>query len=105
MHDGAGLRVPDDGTPGHLDIQGLPVLAVAALALAVGAVARHVFAFIPKVHQRGHIIIHSENHVAAATAVAPVRAAGRHVLLSVEGHRPIPALAGVDADAGLIDKR
>ena len=105
VHDGAGLGVADDGAARDLNIQGVPVLAVAALAHAVGAVAGDIFALIAKVHQRGHVLVHGEDDVAAAAAVAAVGAARRHVFFTVKGHRPVAALAGVDSNAGLIDKR
>ena len=104
VHDGAALRIADDGAARDLDIQGLPVLAVAALARAVGAVAGDVLALVAEVHQGRHVLVHAEDHIAAAAAVAPVRAARCHVFFTVKGHRPVAALAGVNRDAGLVNK-
>ena len=104
VHDGAGGRVAHEGAARHLDIQGVAVLAVAALAHAVCAVAGHIFALVAKVHERGHVVVHDKDHVAPASAVAAVGAARRDILLPVEGHRAVAALAGVDADARFIHK-
>ncbi len=52
------------------------------------------------------MIVHNEDHIAAASAVAPSGTARRDVLLAVERDRPRPpALAGVNADACFIYKR
>ena len=93
------LRVPHHRAPGHLDDQVRPVLAGAALALAVHAVFRHVLALVPEVHQGG-----LQDHAAPPAAVAAVGAAGGHVLLPVEGHRAVAAVARLDCDAGGIHK-
>ena len=83
LDDLLGLRVPDDGAPGDLQDQIGPVLAGAALAGAVHAVFRHILALIAEVHEGGHVVVGHHHHVAAPAAVAPVGAAGRHVLLPV----------------------
>ena len=105
MHDGPGFGIPYDGAPGHLYIQGLPVLAVAAFALAVGSVARHVFALISEVHKGGHIVVYNKDHIAATAAVAAVRTACGHIFFPMKGHGSVSAFAGVDAYPGLIHKR
>ena len=105
MHYCAGLGIAHYRAAGDLDIQRLPVLAVAAFALTVHAVAGRVLALISEVHQCGHIIVNNKNNVSAAPAVATVGAACRDVLLAVERDRAVSALAGVDADARLINKR
>ena len=105
VHDRAGLGIAHYRAAGDFDIQRLPVLAVAALALTVHAVAGRVLALISEVHQCGHIIVNNKNNVAAAPAVATVGAAGGDVLLAVERDRAVSALAGVDTDARLINKR
>ena len=105
MHDRAGLGIAHYRAAGDLDIQRLSVLAVAALALTVHTVAGSVLALISEVHQRGHIIVNNKNNVAAAPAVASVGTAGRNILLAVKRYCAVPALAGVDADARLINKR
>ena len=105
MHDGIGLRVAHQRAARDLDIQRLTVLAVAALALAVGAVSRHIFSFVPEIHQCGHVIIHHKYDIAAAAAVTAVRSAGRHIFLPVKGNRTVSALAGVYGDPRFIYKR
>ena len=98
------LGVPHHRAPGNLDDQILPVLAGAALALAVHAVGRHVLALVPEVHQGGHVLVDLQNHAAPPAAVAAVGAAGGHVLLPVEGHRAVAAIARLHRDAGGIHK-
>ena len=105
VHDRAGLGIAHYRAAGDFDIQRLPVLAVAALALTVHAVAGRVLALISEVHQCGHIIVNNKNNVAAAPAIAPVGAAGGDVLLAMKRNCAVPALAGVDTDARLINKR
>src|SRR5699024_6830511 len=104
LDDLLGLRVPDDGAPGDLQDQIGPVLAGAALAGAVHAVFRHIFALIAEVHEGGHVVVGHHHHVAAPAAVAPVGAAGRHVLLPVEGDHPVAPVAGAHGDLGGIYK-
>ena len=94
----AGGGIPDDGAPGHLEEQVLPVPAGAAVAAPGGAVARHVFPLIAEVHQGGHVIVHGDHHVAPAAAVAAVRAAGGHIFFPVEGDHAVSAAAGADGD-------
>ena len=105
LDDLPGLRVPDDGAPGHPQDQVGPVLAGAALALAVHAVFGHILALIAKVHQGGHVVVHRDHHVAAPSAVAAVRAAGGHIFLPVKGDHAVAAVAGTDGDARGIYKR
>ena len=95
-----GVGVPYHGAQGHLDDQILPILAGAALALAVHAVARSVFALVAEVHQGGHMAVHLEEDVSSPASVAAVGPAGGHVLLPVEGHGPVAAVAGLDGDFG-----
>ena len=105
LDDLPGLRVPDDGAPGHPQDQVGPVLAGAALALAVHAVFGHILALIAKIHQGGHVVVHRDHHVAAPAAVAAVRAAGGHIFLPVKGDHAVAAVAGTDGDARGIYKR
>ncbi|MPM95947.1 hypothetical protein SDC9_143103 [bioreactor metagenome] len=51
LNDFVGFRVPDHRAPGHLDEQGLPVLAGAAAAAAGLAAGSGVLALIAKIHQ------------------------------------------------------
>ena len=72
-------------------IRASAVLSGALLAGTVAAVLRHVFALVAEVHQGGHLVIHLQDHIAPPAAVAPVGTAGRHVFLSVKGHRAVAA--------------
>ena len=98
------LRVPHQGTPGDPDDEVRAVLAGLAATLAVHAVGGYVFALVAEVHQGGHAVVHLQNDGTALAAVAAVRAAGRHVFFTVEGHHAVAAVAGFDGDAGLIDE-
>jgi hypothetical protein len=105
VHDCPGFGIANYGSSGNFYIQGLAVLAEAALALTVRAVTGHVFSFISKVHQCGHIVVYSKNDITAATAIAAVRAASRNVLFSMESHGAISAFTCNNAYPGLINKR
>ncbi len=48
--------------------------------------------------------VHPQDDVPAAPSVSAVGAAGGHVLLPVEGHRPAAAGARPNGDAGGVDK-
>jgi len=104
LDDLAAFGVPHQRAPGHADGQALAVLAGLAAALAVHAVAGHVFALVAEVHQRGHVVVHLQDDGAAVAAVAAVRAAGGDVFLPVEGHRAVAAAAGPHGDPGLINE-
>ena len=98
------LRIPDHGAPRHFQDQGSAVFAGALLAGAVAAVLGDVFALVAEVHQGGHAVVYLQDHVAAAAAVAAVRAAGCHVFFPVKGHRAVAAGPGLDQDAGGVDE-
>ena len=83
---------------GDADDQIVPVLAGAALALAVRAVFRRIFALVAKVHQGGHMGVGAEDNIPSPAAVPAVGAAGGHVLLPVEGHTAVPAVPRADSD-------
>ena len=100
----AGLRIPDQGPPGHFDDDVGAVFAAAALAGAIVAVGRHILALHAEIQQGGQVVIHLKDHIAALAAVAAVRAAGRHVFFPVEGHGAVAALAGFDKDFSNIYK-
>lgn len=74
--------------------------ACAALAALVGG----VLALITEVHQSGEVVVHDEDDVAAPAAVAAVRAASGHELLTMEAHCAVAALAGMEPDGGDVDK-
>ena len=50
------------------------------------------FALITEVHQSGEVVVHDEDDVAAPAAVAAVRAASGHELLTMEAHCAVAAL-------------
>ena len=104
VHDRAAVRVAQQGAARHADVQALAHAAGAALALTVGAVGGHVFALVAKIHERGHVVIHFKDDVAAAPAVTAVRPAGSHVFLAVEGHRAVAAVARAHGDGHFINK-
>ena len=104
LDDLIGLRVPDQGTPGHPDDQGFAVLAGLALAGAVHAVLGGILALVAEIHQGGEVVVHLQNNVAAVAAVAAVRAAGGNVFLPVEGHAAVAAVSCLHGDPGLVYK-
>ena len=52
----------------------------------------------------GEVVVHDEDDVAAPAAVAAVRAASGHELLTMEAHCAVAALAGMEPDGGDVDK-
>ena len=104
VHDRAAVGIAQQRAARHTDAQTLAHAAGAALVLTVGAVGGHVFALVAKIHERGHVVVHLEDDVAAASAVAAVRAAGSHVFLAVEGHRAVAAVACTHGDGHFINK-
>ena len=104
MHDGAAVRVAQHGAARDLEDDALAVLAGAALALPGLAVPGHELALVAEVHERGHVVVHGKDDVAAAAAVAAVGPARRDVLLAVEGHSPGPAVSGADLYRHLVNE-
>ena len=99
-----GLGVPDQGAPGDADGEGLAVLAALALAGAVHPLFRRIFALVAEVHQGGQVVVHLEDDVAAAAAVAAVGTAGSDIFFPVEGDAAVAAVPGPDRDPGLVNK-
>ena len=104
VHDGAAVRVPQDGPARDLEDDARAVFPGAALALTGLAVFRRELTLVAEVHERGHVLVHGEDDTAAAAAVAAVRPARRDVFLAVEGDGPGPAVAGADLDRHLVNK-
>ena len=102
--DQAALGVLDHGAQRHLDDKVLGVLAVAQACAALAALRGHILALIAEVHQGAQVVVRHKNDVAAAAAVAAVRAACGHELLTMEAHCAIAALARMEPDGGDIDK-
>ena len=98
------LQIAHDGTSGDLDDEVFAVFAAAALALPVFAVRRSIFALVAEVHQRGQVVVHTQDDGAAVAAVTAVRAARGHVFFPVKGHRAVAARAGLDRNAYFINK-
>ena len=98
------LRVPDQCAPGNPDGEGFAVLAAFALALAVHAGLGRIFALVAEVHEGGEVVVHLQDDVAAAAAVAAVGAPGGDVFLPVEGHHAVAPVPGADGDLRRIYK-
>ena len=98
------LQIAHDGTSGDLDDEVFTVLAAAALALPVFAVRRGIFALVAEVHQRGQVVVHTQDNGAAVAAVAAVLAARSHIFFPMKGHRAVAARAGLDRNAYFINK-
>ena len=103
-NDQPALRVLDHGAQRHLDDEVLGILAVAEACAALAALVGGVLALITEVHQSGEVVVHDEDDVAAPAAVAAVRAASGHELLTMEAHCAVAALAGMEPDGGDVDK-
>ena len=103
-HDQAGLGFFQHGAAGHADDQVIGILAFLAGAAAIFAIRGGILALIAEVHQGGQVGVRLEHDVAAAAAIAAVRAASRDELFAVEADRAIAALAGVQPDGCDINK-
>ena len=103
-HDQAGLGFFQHGAAWHADDQVIGVLAFLAGTAAIFAIGGGILALIAEVHQGGQVWVRLEHDVAAAAAIAAVRAASRDELFAVEADRAIAALAGVQPDGCDINK-
>ena len=103
-HNQIGLGLLQHRAAGHADDKVIAVRTTHALGTAIFAVGCSVFALVAKVHQSGQVIVRHKDNIAAAAAVAAVRAARRHEFFAVERHRAVAALAGVQPDRGGINK-
>ena len=70
-----GFRVAQDRPTRHKDHNILAVFAVEFRPAAVSAVFRHEFALVPEREQGIRPLVHTENDISAASAVAAVRSA------------------------------
>jgi hypothetical protein len=82
----------------------LGALAVALPAGALFAIAGPMNARVPVIDQRVDIPVGYRHDAAAATTVAAVRAASRHVLLPAKAHCAVAALSGMNVDLRFIDE-
>ena len=94
--------LPHHRSRGHLDHHRLAGLARAPVGHAVAAVFGGELALVAEVHQRVHPLGGLEDHIAAAPAVAAVRAAGLHEFLPVEGHAAVASVPRLDRYAHYI---
>ena len=97
--------VAHHGALGHADDQVVAALAVALLALTVGAVAGPAVGVVAEREQRGDVAVGDEPDVAAVAAVAAVGAAPGDVGLAPERHRARAAVAPLDVEPALVDER
>ena len=104
LDDLIGRRIAHDRAARDLNDQIFPALAAAPCALSVLSVWCGVLALIAEVHQRGQIVVDTQDDVATLAAVAAVRAARRDVFFPVEGHRAVAAAAGLDENFNFIYK-
>ena len=81
-----------------------PSLPVQRLPELSDAVSGAGFSLVAEVHQGGHVPVDLKDDAAAPAAVAAVGSACRHILLPVEGHRAVSAVAGADGDLRGINK-
>ncbi len=78
--------------------------AVLPASLPGDAAARLVHAGCLELAEVTELVVCDEHHVAAAAAVAPVRAPLGHVLLAPERGGAVSAVAGFDPNSGAIDE-
>ena len=98
------VAVDDDRPVGHAQLEIGAVGAVAVAARAALAVAGALVRVVVEVEQGVHVRVDDERHVAAAAAVAAVRAAERLELLAVDGRDPVAAVAGSDVQHHTVDE-
>src|ERR1043165_9809065 len=90
------------GRDPHDDV--LAVRAGAILAHPGAAVLRREMLLVAIVDQRVEAVPRGDDHVAAAPAVAAVRAAELDELLAAERDTAVPAIAGADVDLGFVEE-
>ena len=100
----AGVGVGDHRAHGHAQDDVVGAAAVLVGAVAVLAVLRAMNARVAVLDQRVDVAIGHGEDAAAATAVAAVGAAARHVLLAAERCRTVAAVAGDDVDVDFVDE-
>ena len=99
-----GFRIPDHCSSGNLNNQRLSTLSAHIPALSVHACLSGILALVTKIQQRGQIVIDTQNHTAAVTAVAAVRTTGGNIFLPMEGHGTIAAPTTANRNSNLIYK-
>src|SRR5262249_6765668 len=80
------------------------IRAVAVLAHAAAAILGGEVLLVAVVDQRVESVHRGDDHVAAAPAVAAVRAAELDELLAPERDAAVPAVAGADIDLGFVEE-
>ena len=96
--------IAHDRTARDLNDKVLAALAGAARALPVLTGCRSIFALVAEVHQRGEVVVHAQDDIAALAAVAAVRATCGHIFLAVEGNGTIAAVTGLHRHLDFINK-
>ena len=92
----APVGILHDGAARDTDDEVFCAFAGAALGATRLAVAGFVQACVAHVEERGVLLVHLQNHVAAAPAVTAVGPAKRHELFAVETADAVTALAGAN---------
>src|SRR5215470_1104713 len=100
----AGLLVIGDGAHRNFQDHALAIAAGAVGALAMTPTLGFVFGIEAEMNQRIVALAGFHDDVAAAAAVAAGRSAARNELLATEGHAAVPAIAGFDANYGLVNE-
>jgi hypothetical protein len=87
---------------GHLDVVAPATMQV--LALAVGAPRRPPVRMITESEQGRHVVVGDEPHVAALTAIAPIRPAADDRTFPTEAHRARAAVSAAHVELALVDE-
>ena len=96
--------IAHDRTARDLNDEVLAALAGAARALPVLTGCRSIFALVAEVHQRGEVVVHAQDDIAALAAVAAIRAARGDIFFAVEGNGTIAAVTGLHRNLDFINK-
>ena len=102
--DFAGFSLTDNGALGNLYHKVLAVSAVTAVVSAGFSVLCTILADEAEIIERVQTVIHLKDQIAAATAVAAVRTAGRNEFFAPEADMAVTAVAGTDIDFCRISK-
>ena len=101
---GAALVVVDERPRRHAQHEVGAARAVLVLATPVLAALGAQRLRVGEVEERREAGVDAQHDVAAVAAVAAARPAARHVLLAPEAGAAVAAVAGLDADAHLVDE-
>jgi hypothetical protein len=100
----AGIRIVNDGSDRHGNLDRVTVVPRPVTALTVPASLSRVFGVKAKVQKSVVMLAGNKDYIASAAAVSTRRAAAWHIFLAAERQTTVPAIACFDSDTNIINK-